>query len=46
MLNLLADTELSSEQREFMRIVLASSSSLLDLINDVLDLDRAESGKV
>ena len=46
MINLLYETPLSDEQMDFLRIVKSSGTMLLDLINDLLDLERAESDKV
>ena len=41
----LDDQSLNSETRDFLRIVLSSSASLLNIINDILDLSKLESGK-
>ena len=38
--------ELTAEQEEFLRDVLASSRHLLSLINDVLDLSKVEAGRM
>lgn len=46
MCSLLADTELSPEQQEFVRTIRHSGEALLAVINDVLDLSKAESGKM
>ncbi len=43
---LLRDTELSEEQAEYTETVEKASSSLLVLINDILDLSKIESGKL
>ncbi len=43
---LLLDTDLSREQREFVDIVRQSGHSLLHLINDLLDLSKIEAGKI
>ena len=40
------DSTLSPRQREYVDTVLRSSERLLDLINDVLDLSKIESGRV
>ncbi|MBC8414609.1 PAS domain-containing protein [bacterium] len=44
MTELTLDTELSEEQRDYLRIVESNSRSLLFLINDILDIARIESG--
>src|SRR5690606_16752692 len=46
MCSLLADTELSTEQQEFVCTIRQSGEALLAIINDVLDLSKAESGKM
>ncbi|MDP2810319.1 MAG: ATP-binding protein [Rhodocyclaceae bacterium] len=45
MTDLLLDTRLDDEQREFAEIVKRSATSLLTIINDILDLSRMEAGK-
>jgi len=42
MTDLVLDTELTSEQREYLRIVKSSADALLTVINDILDLSRME----
>ncbi len=44
MADLLWETSLISEQREYVRIFRKAGNQLLDLINDILDLSKVESG--
>lgn len=46
MTSLLLDTELSTEQRDYGEIIRSSASTLLTLVNDILDLSKAEAGKI
>ena len=45
MTDLVLDTDLTSEQREYLRIVKSSAGALLTVINDILDFSRMEAGK-
>jgi len=44
--NLLMETDLSGEQRQFAEIVRKSGENLLELINDILDFSKIEAGKL
>jgi signal transduction histidine kinase/CheY-like chemotaxis protein len=44
--NLLLDTTLNGEQREFAMTIRNSSDTLLSIINDILDVSKIEAGKV
>jgi PAS domain S-box-containing protein len=46
MIELLLDTPLSAEQKQFAQIVRTSSTALLSLLNDVLDLSKIEAKKL
>jgi len=44
--HLLAESELDETQKEMVDLLQISSSSLLDVINDILDLSKIEAGKL
>ncbi|QDL54830.1 response regulator [Rhodoferax aquaticus] len=46
MTELLMDTDLDDEQREYLGIVQSSSEALLVVINDILDFSKIEAGKL
>ncbi len=46
MTELVLDTELDSEQREYLNMAKLSADSLLSLINDILDYSKMEAGKL
>ena len=46
MTDLVLETELSDEQRSFLELVKSSSTSLLTILNDILDLSKIEAGKL
>ncbi|MEJ2038537.1 MAG: response regulator [Desulfosarcinaceae bacterium] len=46
MTNLLLDTPLSAQQREYAEIATISGQSLLSVINDILDYSKIEAGKL
>lgn len=46
MTDLVLETELSDEQRSCLELVKSSSSSLLTILNDILDLSKIEAGKL
>jgi PAS domain S-box-containing protein len=46
MLELLSDTDLTSEQHEYARTASVSGDALLSVINDILDFSKIEAGKL
>ena len=44
--DLLTETKLDKEQREFAQIIRASANTLLELIDNVLDISRIEAGRI
>ena len=46
MTELLLDTNLDPEQREYLSMVISSSDNLLTLINDILDYSKIEAGRL
>lgn len=46
MVNLLLNTPLSQEQREYLNHIDLSANNLLVIINDILDISKIESGKI
>jgi two-component system sensor histidine kinase/response regulator len=46
MANLLLDTKLDVEQREFSQTIATSSEALLKILSDILDISKVEAGKM
>jgi len=46
MINLLNDSDLSNEQREYVGVIHDSGSALITIINDILDFSRLEAGQL
>lgn len=46
MIDLLTDTQLDDEQRGYVKTIKRSSETLLNILNDILDLSKIEAGKM
>ncbi len=46
MVDLLASTDLNGEQRNYVEVIRKSSRTLLNILNDILDLSKIEAGKM
>ncbi len=46
MTNILKETELTEEQKEYLEIIEISGNNLLSIINDILDFSKIEAGQV
>jgi signal transduction histidine kinase/HPt (histidine-containing phosphotransfer) domain-containing protein len=46
MIELLSDTELNEEQKQFADLIRSSSETLLGLVNDILDFSKIEAGRL
>ncbi|GAB3639554.1 PAS domain S-box protein [Spirosoma arcticum] len=46
MIDLLNDTPLDAEQRDYVKTIKRSSETLLNILNDILDLSKIEAGKM
>ncbi len=46
MVNMLTDTHLTHEQKEWVTVIQKSSESLLRILNDILDLSKVEAGRI
>lgn len=46
MLDILAETPLEADQREYLQLVRGSANTLMGIINDILDLSKIESGRM
>jgi len=46
MIDLLSESELNERQKEFVQTIKKSSETLLEILNDILDLSKLEAGKM
>ncbi len=46
MAEILKDTNLDDEQREYLHVIVNSANNLLSIINDILDFSKIEAGKI
>ena len=46
MIDLIGSTEMNEEQREYVKTIQKSSETLLNILNDILDLSKIEAGKM
>jgi len=46
MADVLAETDLNTEQRRYLNTIINNGTALLELINDILDLAKVESGRI
>ncbi|MGM0565673.1 MAG: response regulator [Bacteroidota bacterium] len=46
MAEILKDTDLDDEQREYLNVIVNSANNLLSIINDILDFSKIEAGKI
>ena len=46
MIDLLGDTELAKKQQDYVQTIKRSSETLLNILNDILDLSKIEAGKM
>jgi signal transduction histidine kinase/CheY-like chemotaxis protein len=46
LLDMLADTPVDTQQREYLNLIRGSANTLMGIINDILDLSKIESGRM